>query len=399
MSSTATLHAAREQLESWLPLLAALVETNTHADNGDGIAACHEMLAPRMAALGLTVERVASEGKHPRDRARTIRRHHLLAHAPVRPGRPTVLVMGHLDTVFPVDHPFQSLERRGDLWRGPGVSDMKGGIVTALLSLSLLREAGRLEDANWRLILASDEEQGSPTALPVLERAARGADLALGFEAARPCGGIVTARKGYGAARVRVRGLTGHAGIAHGTTVNAFSVLAGVVVQAEALEGRYPDLSVSPGGVVSVSPSQVTSVPDRAECEIEWRFARAEDGSAALADLRRIGASEGEAARAEVEIEGGVECAPMAPTAGSERVLEHYVRAAGELGMKVRGVATAGVGDMNLVATHGAVCLDGVGPEGGGFHSRTEFLLVDSIARRAAMNASALSTCLRELRR
>lgn len=397
MSPAQTLLAAREQLGGWLTLLAELVETNTHADNDDGIARCHALLQPRIEGLGLIVERVSSEGVSPRDPARAITRRHLLAHTPEKAGRPTVLFMGHLDTVFPVDDPFQRLERLGDEWRGPGVSDMKGGIVTALLTLRLLRDAGRLDDVNWRLILASDEEQGSPTALPVLERAARGVDVALCFEAARPCGGIVKARKGYGSARIRVRGKTGHAGIAHDTAVNAFSALAAVVVKVEALEARYPGLSVSPGGAVDVRPAQVTSIPDRADCEVEWRFVKPADGDSVTSDLREIARSVATATRAEVQIDGGVECAPMAPTEASERLVAHYVQAARDLGMDIEGVSTGGVGDINFVAKLGAVCLDGVGPEGGGFHTGKEFVLTDSIARRASMNVSALARCLDEL--
>jgi len=397
MSPADTLHHARAQLGTWLTLLAELVETNTHADNQDGIARCHALLKPRLDALGLDVERVSAQGTSPRDPGLVLTRRHLLARTPVKAGRPTVLLMGHLDTVFPVDHPFQRLERRGDEWRGPGVSDMKGGIVTALFTLHLLREAGRFEDANWRLILASDEEQGSPTALPVLERAAQGVDLALCFEAARPCGGIVKARKGYGSARIRVRGVSGHAGIAHDTGVNALSALAQFIVQAEALEGRYPGLSVSPGGVVDVRPTQVTSIPDHADCEIEWRFALPADGEAVTSDLRDIAVRVASATRATIEVDGGVECAPMAPTASSERVLAHYVHAARELGMEIGGVSTAGVGDINLVAKLGAVCLDGVGPEGAGFHTAKEFVVTDSIARRASMNVAALGRWFDEL--
>ena len=388
---------------SWISLRPWSRRTPTHAENAPGIARCHALLAPHIEALGFDVERVTSSAAHPHDASRTLTRDHLVAtfRAPAHggaSGRPTVLLMGHLDTVFPIDHAFQRLTRNGNEWRGPGVSDMKGGIVTALLTLALLRDAGRLGDANWRLVLASDEEQGSPTALSVLTRAARGADLALCFEAARPCGGVVVARKGYASARLLVEGISGHAGIAHDTAVNALSVLARIIVDAEALEGRYAGLSVSPGGNVLVSPAQVTSIPDRAACEVEWRFTHDADGEAVLGDLRGIALREERESRARVHVDGGVECGPMASTPRSERVLAHYVDAARALGMVVRGVTTAGVGDINLVSRMGATCLDGVGPEGGSFHTEREFLLVDSIARRAAMNVAAIGACLTDLR-
>jgi glutamate carboxypeptidase len=295
--------------------------------------------------------------------------------------------MGHLDTVFPRDHAFQRLTRGGDTWRGPGVSDMKGGIVTALLALALMP----LDEASFRLVLASDEEIGSPTALPVIQDAAQGIDLALCFEAARPCGGLVIARKGYGSARVAVEGRGGHAGIAHDTSVNAFTALARVVLAAEALE--QDGVTVSPGGAVRVAPAAVNAIPERAECELEWRFETAASGEATLRALRAI-AVEG----ARVTMDAHIECPPMAVDARSDRVLRCYVEAARGLGMDVRGVATAGVGDINHVAHLGAACLDGVGPEGGGFHTEDEHVVVDSIARRAAMTATALPRYLSELR-
>ena len=123
MTSTPPLAGARAQLDDLLGLLAALVETNTHAENAKGIARCHALLAPRIEALEFDVERVTSSAAHPHDASRLLTREHLVATSRgAREGRPTVLVMGHLDTVFPADHAFQRLERRGNEWRGPAAA-------------------------------------------------------------------------------------------------------------------------------------------------------------------------------------------------------------------------------------------------------------------------------------
>lgn len=397
-TAQAALSVARARLDRSLALLAALVEVNTHADNDAGIASCHARLERELDALGFDAERVVSSALAHAG-GPEVSRTHLVARSRTAPAdAPTVLLMGHLDTVFPEAHAFQSLRREADEWRGPGVADMKGGIVTALLMLAVLREMGARDAAHFRMVLASDEEQGSPTAARVLADEAKGVDVALCFEAARPCGGLVTARKGYGSARVTARGKSGHAGIAHDTCPNALSALARLIVEVEALEGRFGDVSVSPGGVVEVSPASVTSIPDLARCEIEWRFGVASSGEGmwrAIGDVARaIEIDTG----ARFDVVGGVECPPMAPTPASDRLLASYVDAAAALGMTVRGVGTAGVGDVNFVAQLGATCLDGVGPEGGGFHTDREFVVVDSIARRAAMNAAALPRFLAELR-
>lgn len=390
------LAEARRRLDETLELLASLVETNSHAENAEGVAACLSLLEPRLRALGLETEVLEIPMPEPREAGSAPFRRHLLARTPepVR-GRPTVLMSFHLDTVFPKDHGFQKLvERSAERWRGPGVSDMKGGIVTGLLTLELLKGLGALGLANWRLLLNTDEELGSPTGMAALRKAADGVDLALCFEAARPCGGLVVARKGLGAGRFIATGKSGHAGIAHDTGVNAFTSMARAVVAAEALEARFPGLTVSPGGKVAVGPVALNMIPDHAECELEWRFTEQAVGEAVLEELGRIAERVGAEAGAPVRFEGTLEAPPMAESARTKAVLEAYVGAARDLGMNIQGVATAGVGDMNHVSRMGALCLDGVGPEGGGFHTEKEYLVVDSLARRAAMNVVGLSRYL-----
>jgi len=397
LAPSEVLAMARARLNASLALLASLVEHNSHADNAEGLAACQRILRRELEALGFEVEEVTSAGKHPRDGSPLSRRH-LIARTPLPEGRPVVLLMGHLDTVFPVDHPFQKLTQGEGRWRGPGVSDMKGGIVTALLSLSLLKALGRMPLAGWRMILNADEEQGSPTGLPVLERSAEGAHLALCFEAARPGGGLVVARKGIGSARVVAHGKTGHAGIAHDEGVNALTSLARFLLAAEALEARFPGVTVSPGGAVSVRPQALNAIPDHAECEVEWRFFTPEAGEAVLEELRALAERLGQEAGAPIEFLGQNEIPPMHGGERTQKVLSFYVEAARALDIPgVEGVATAGVGDINQVARLGAVCLDGVGPEGAGFHTEDEHLDPDSIARRAAMNAVALTRYLESL--
>jgi glutamate carboxypeptidase len=131
-------------------------------------------------------------------------------------------------------------------------------------------------------------------------------------------------------------------------------------------------------------------IPDHAECELEWRFPDAATGEAVLAELGRICERVGAEAGAPVRFEGAIEAPPMPETEATRRVLAAYVGAARDLGMTIQGVATAGVGDMNYVARMGVTVLDGVGPEGGGFHTEAEHVAVDSLPRRAAMNVVGL---------
>lgn len=386
MSAASLLDAARRRLPSSLELLQALVETNSHASNDAGLQACQRQLRPRLADLGFWLTPRTAEVADPRDASRTLRRTHLWAERPSpRPGAPIVLLLGHLDTVFSPEHPFRVLQRGAERWNGPGVADMKGGVVTALLTLELLAERDRLDDATWRVLFVSDEEEGSPTGSEVLRAAGEGIALAICFEAARDQGELVIGRKGLGVAEVRALGRTGHAGIAHDRNPNALTALARFVVGAEALEQRYEGLSVSPGGPVRVSPEAVNLIPSEARCELEWRFPNRTVGDAILPELLALA---GSLLPASVEVRLLESTPPMA--AADPTLVALYLEAAKQLGLRSGAVHTSGVGDINLVAGGGAACIDGAGPEGGGFHTDAEFVRVDSIAERAAMNALAL---------
>lgn len=393
MSPCGLLDEARRRLPASLELLEALVRTSSHAGEAEGLARCHAAVTPPLEALGFLVTRRASAAPDPRDASRTLSRHHLVAERPAaRQAAPTVLLLGHLDTVFPAEHSFP-LEKGAKLWRGPGVADMKGGVVTALLGLELLARAGSLDDATWRVVFVSDEEEGSPTGAPLLRTLTRGVDLAVCFEAAREGGELVVGRKGLGVAEVVARGETGHAGIAHDRAPNALTALARFLVQAEALEDHHSGLTVSPGGPVHVWPAAVNRIPAEARAELEWRFATRNVGRDVERSLYAIARSLNPA---QVTVNVLESTPPMA--SDDPALVESYLAAARALGLRAGAVTTSGVGDINLVAADGAACIDGAGPEGGGFHTNDEYLDVATIAERGAMSALALPAALSALR-
>ncbi len=379
------LARARALLPVHLELLAALVELDSSA-GGAGAVRCAELCAAVLAGMGfvplavsptagmhLVTERAAGAGHG----------------AAVR----TLLVLGHLDTVLPGGP--GTLRRDGERWLGPGVIDMKGGVVTALLALALAREAGALDKIRVTVALNGDEEIGSPTGGPIMRAAARGADAALCFEAAREGGGVVIARKGLGTARITVIGRTGHAGIDHERASNAFTALCRLVARAEDLEQTLA-ITVSPGGTIEVSPRALNAIPDHATCELEWRFFEPDVGHQVLPALQAAAAEIAAAMGAEITVTGAIDAPPMQPSLRTHALLTRYQRVASALGIALVGAATAGVGDMNAIAALGPACLDGVGPEGGAMHSTDEWLMIDSIAQRAAMNALAIMSWCNE---
>ncbi len=388
---TALLKLSQRRLEPSLALLTALVETSSHAGNPEGVGRCAALLQERLEGVGFASSILRVECPEAKRERR-----HLSAHRCARSVRaheaPRVLLLGHLDTVFEADHPFRGIERDGNIWRGPGIADMKGGLCTAIHMLELLDLNHSLDGLDLRVLFVGDEEQGSESARALLLEAGAWADATLCFEAAREDGNVVVARKGYGLATIEARGPGGHAGIAHDKSANALTLLSEAISLAEGIEREISGLSISPGGRVLVEPASVTRIPELASAELEFRFVNQIDGRQVLARLAQIEqALRQESKRGAVTVRARITTPPFDLTADGKVLLACYREAAARLDLHVDGVSTAGVGDINLVAAQGSACLDGVGPRGGGFHTEREYLEVDSIALRAAV---AAQTCM-----
>ncbi len=398
------LELARERLEPTLSLLGALVETSSHAHNFAGVGRCAELLQEKLTTLGFTANILRIECPEAKQERR-----HLSAQRPARAhDAPRLLLLGHLDTVFEAQHPFSTISREGNVWRGPGIADMKGGLCTALLALELLHLKRALDPLEIRILFVGDEEQGSASARELLLEAGAWADVTLCFEAAREDGNVVVARKGYGMASIEARGPGGHAGMAHDKAANALTLLARAIERAEAIEREIPGLSVSPGGRVTVEPAAVTRIPQLASAEFEFRFVNEADARQVISKLAEIerslvaqsphgpnahgpNAHGQNAPGGQLRIRAQISTPPFDLTAQGKVLLACYRAAAATVDLQVDGVSTAGVGDINLVAAAGSACLDGVGPCGGGFHTEREYLEIDSIPVRAA---AAAQTCL-----
>lgn len=385
MSTQTFLKLCEARQAEAVALLQALVQTSSHADEVDGVARCGRLVLDALSRLGFAGElRTLRCPDHDRPRQ------HLLAQRLGHPQAPKLLILGHLDTVFEAGHTFRGFRVEGTRAHGPGIADMKGGLVTSLSMLGALSARGELDRLNVRVLFVGDEEQGSASARTLLEEAGRWADVALCFEAAREDGNVVSARRGYASATIEVTGPGGHAGIAHGRAPNALTQLCAAILRAENLETKLTGLSVSPGGKVQVTPPSVTRIPELASAELELRFEELEVGERALAGLSAIEADLNAQGQGEVRIASRLEVPPFELSEAGRALLDTYGKSARELGMHVEGVKTAGVGDINLVAAMGAACLDGVGPMGGGFHTEREYLDLASISVRAAI---AAQTC------
>jgi glutamate carboxypeptidase len=314
---------------------------------------------------------------------------------------PSVLVIGHLDTVFEpgtvAERPFAI---RGERACGPGVSDMKAGLLAGLYALAALREVaaeerqGPLPDISaWlpvrRLVFVAnpDEEIGSPVSSPVIRDLAESADVALVLECARANGDIVSARKGMMDIRLTVHGRAAHAGVEPEKGRSAILEAAHKIVALHALNGRWPDVTVNAGVVRGGTRPNI--VAPEAQVVLDVRAAERASLEAAEAAIAVIAATS-----SVPDVTATVELAarhwPMQKLPASERLVSHAVGLAAALGFELRDAATGGASDANTTSGLGVPTLDGLGPIGGSDHAPDEYVEIASIAPRTTLLAALL---------
>jgi glutamate carboxypeptidase len=298
-----------------------------------------------------------------------------------------ILLMCHLDTVFPLG----TLARQP--WRveggkafGPGAFDMKASIVMALTALGELRRGGRWPKRPITLLLTSDEETGSAGSRALIEQQARQHALTLCLEPCLPDGSLKTARKGIGDIELIVRGRASHAGTNHADGRNAIAELAHQILAATNLTDYERGTTVNVGVISGGTRSNV--VPDEARASIDYRvpdMAEAERLAAWTADLKPV------LPDLTIEVQGGLNRPPMPRDALMVATFAQAKAIAAEIGLTVGEGSTGGGSDANFVAPLGVPVLDGLGPGGNGAHSEREHVLIASLPERTALLAALLT--------
>lgn len=377
MESTPTLQAAECLVPSLLEDLRAIVDIDSGSYTPAGVATVADVLEPHLAALGAAVERVPGRALGPQLVARFS-----------GDGQGRVLLIGHMDTVFPdgevAARPFRIADGRA---YGPGVLDMKGGLLVGLYALRLLREAGEAPFAALTFILNSDEEIGSPESREVIGAAAQEADVALVLEPTSDVERLTVARKGVGMYRLAVEGISAHAGVEPRKGRSAILELAHKIIAVHAINGSHDGLTLNVGVVGGGERPNV--VPDHAEVEIDIRVTSFEQIERIEAELQRI------AETSSVEGTTGSLSGSFAhrPFQQSERAKQLFALAAEEartLGLTLRGEPTGGGSDGNTTAALDVPTLDGLGPAGGRAHNPGEYVEIASLAPRIALLAGLL---------
>ena len=364
-------------------LLERAVNINSGSMNLEGVREVGRLFRAEFDALGFKTEWI--------DGSAWGRAGHLIASH--EGPSPKLLLIGHLDTVFERDSPFQKFERiDADHVRGPGITDMKGGDVILLQALKALKSIGELDRMNITVVMTGDEEStGRPLARAreALVNAAKGAAAAIGFENGDgdPAHAVV-ARRGTTSWRVEVTGVTGHSSQVFSKELGFGAVYeAARIVNAfrEQLAGE-PHLTFNPGAIVGGTAAEFDGGMSRGTASGKTNVIAAK--AVVTGDLRALtmeqftkakaamtGIVAGSLAQTKAELTFDEGYPPLAPTAGNERLLVMYDRASRDLGFgSVQAVSPdrAGAADVSFVAGHVPMIIDAVGMKGRDDHSPSE---------------------------
>jgi len=296
-----------------------------------------------------------------------------------------ILLLCHMDTVFPLGTlekmPYR--EADGKIY-GPGVLDMKSGIVISLAAIEAVQKSGGL-NRPVTLLCTSDEEVGSLTSEKLIVELARESGLVLVLESAMPDGSLKTWRKGVGEFRVRVKGRAAHAGGAHEEGRNAIEEMSHQVLAIQKMtdykKGTTLNVGVMHGGTVS------NVVPEEAVAEVDVRVMQPGEWERLEVEMNALkpvldGTS--------LEITGGLNRPPMPFDETMKAAFEKAKTIGAEIGMELKASGSGGGSDANFVAPLGIPVLDGLGAVGEGLHSEREFIVADSLAERAKLLAALL---------
>jgi glutamate carboxypeptidase len=298
-----------------------------------------------------------------------------------------IVLMGHRDTVFPKGEVARrSFKIEGGRAYGPGVSDMKSGLVMNAFVLEAFKRFGGAP-APVAGLITSDEEIASPSSRPVIERVAREARCVFNSEPGRPTGNVVQGRKGGIFMRCEILGKAAHSGGNFEKGISAIGEIAHKIVALHALTDLPRGLTVNVG-LVSGGQSVNTTAPS-AEGRIDLRYVKPADREYALAAIRKIvDTATVPGTTATLEILG--EFLPLTQSAESEQIFNAYAAASQDLGMTVKGEFAGGCADSGFTAAVGCPTLCAVGPVGGNAHTPEEYLEVESIVPRAQALALAI---------
>jgi glutamate carboxypeptidase len=298
-----------------------------------------------------------------------------------------ILLAGHMDTIFPEDSSFNGWRMDEDNFYGPGVIDMKGGLLVGIFAVKALAALGLLKDLPVTWLFNSEEEVGSPVSRSLFRAEAGRAAMAFVLECGGMKGEVVTGRKGRLGLKLTARGQAGHAAKVVEGKKSAILDLAHAIIGLEGLNGRFAGVSVNigqaAGGIVP------NSVPEEAWATVDVRFPSAEGLSFFQSHLNAL-MGKCRAAGMELAVEVVSRTPVMEATERNRALYAVIAEEAGEMGISVAEEFRAGVSDANTIAEAGTPVIDGLGPLGAHDHSDREYVIRKSLCQRSVLLALSL---------
>lgn len=354
-------------------LLGSLVNINTATNNLAGLVQARQLLIPHFEALGLVLTR------HRLPDGREVLSFETAG------ATPKVMLVGHLDTVFPATGSFLTLKEQGDRLTGPGVIDMKGGVVLLLNVLEQLKKQGRLDQV--RVVLNDDEEIGSPNSKAVLRKLAQGLPFGLVFEPGLADGAVVSGQSGIRWIKLSTTGKAAHAGLEPEKGIDACLDLAMKAKKVAELARSAQGLTINPGLIEGGSKPNI--VCEKASVTFDIRFRSLSDWqqvSKAIAQISAVSDVYNPLLQQGTHTEmTQLAEMPLLPSENTAELLGRIQASARALGQTVPARAVGYGSDGNNLAETGMQLLVGVGPYGGGMHTDQEFMLLKSYQERLAL--------------
>ncbi|TCK70870.1 M20 family metallopeptidase [Acidipila rosea] len=371
--------AADEQQKQLLALLRQMVEIESPSEDRAACSRCVAFVAEECGKAGarVRVHRRKSSGGMLEARF-----------GPVRRGQKPLLLLGHLDTVWPMGTlgvmPFRITEERV---AGPGVLDMKAGVAMAIVALQILTEKQML-DRQVILLLSCDEETGSRDSRAMIERIASACSAVFVLEPAQGLSGAYkTARKGVGSYTVRVEGIAAHSGVDFEKGHSAVLELARQIPILSEFTELDRGITVNAGTVSGGTRSNVIAA--EAEAEVDVRIARKADAARIDRRFRSLRAVD---KACKLTVSGGINRPPMERTRATAALFRHATTLAAGLGFTLEEASTGGGSDGNFTSALGVPTLDGMGAVGEAAHARHESLLLAHLAPRTALLAAMIAS-------
>lgn len=369
--------AVNHQSQSILSYLEHLVKIESPSEEKDHVDRVITTIEQDYLSLGFNTRR--------------IRQHqfgdHLVAETP-RVDGPTVLLVGHADTVFPMGTldtmPFR---RDDDILYGPGVMDMKGGLTAMLFGVKTLLNKYKKLNGNLRIVINSDEEPGSPTSRSLWPEVTKNVDYAFVFEWEPEKGALISRRKGVGIFHFLVKGISAHAGAEPEKGASAILSLASKIHQLDALNNIDIGTTVNVGVISGGSHPYV--VADKATADVDIRVCTQAEQDKILCSINDIIKND-DVPGTTTSFSGEFHRPPFGPQEATETLMQLVEDTGRGLGQPITWTSAGAVSDANNIAATGVPTIDGMGPYGGRAHSPDEFMSIPSLLKKTTLLAGIL---------